>query len=586
MTADTRLHLLLRLTRVYEHWVLGAMLLLLHVAIWWDFGSALSASLMLAHLGLFLLWQPLVRGDQRLDLPGMVVFVLFTLGFVASLNWWLLIGWLLLLIGLVGGRSSTGDVERYAYMLTLAFLVSELIIRCIPELFYARGLSQSVVALFQYGLLAIPLLLSVMPVPDTVRRARPPIDLFRGMTASLMTALVILGSLVNMYRTASEYPVALFQSLLALAAFLFAISWLITPRAGRGGLAQLWERSLLNIGTPFEEWIAELARLADSKQTPRQFLDAAMTAMVTLPWVHGLRWRSGDSTGEQGLRTRYVMDLSTNGIDVQLYTHRPAGATLLLHGKLLVQLLGYFHTAKLRESELAKQAHMQAIYETGARVTHDIKNLLQSLQAITLALAYDRQSVPDVERRRQDARGRQLLEKQLPLISQRLQLALDKLQSPDKATAELKPLAQWWEQIKARNQHGDVDFRASALPDLLIPADLFDSVAENLLENARNKQLLEPGLRITVDLKATDSSTTLRVIDTGTPIPPDKSELMFRQPLDSSVGLGIGLYQAARQAEMLGYTLRLAQNDLGNVCFELANQPASGSSQYSLFTPP
>jgi hypothetical protein len=33
--------------------------------------------------------------------------------------------------------------------------------------------------------------------------------------------------------------------------------------------------------------------------------------------------------------------------------------------------------------------------------------------------------------------------------------------------------------------------------------------------------------------------------------------------------LGIGLYQAARQAEQLGYQLHVAYNEQGRVCFEL-----------------
>ena len=44
-----------------EHRTLALMLALLHVVIWWDFGGGVSRSLMLAHLGLFLLWQVLRR---------------------------------------------------------------------------------------------------------------------------------------------------------------------------------------------------------------------------------------------------------------------------------------------------------------------------------------------------------------------------------------------------------------------------------------------------------------------------------------------------------------------------------------------
>ncbi len=90
-----------------------------------------------------------------------------------------------------------------------------------------------------------------------------------------------------------------------------------------------------------------------------------------------------------------------------------------LHCNLLVQLIETFYTAKKQEQELAQQAHLHAIYETGARVTHDIKNLLQSLQTMTILL--DTTSYETREK------SLLLLQKQLPHITQRLQLALNKL---------------------------------------------------------------------------------------------------------------------------------------------------------------
>ena len=87
-----------------EHRTLALLLLLLHVVIWWDFGGGVSRSLMLAHLGLFLLWQPLLRPERRLDWRSMIGFAVVPLAFVSALSWLLLGLWLLLLIGLVGGR--------------------------------------------------------------------------------------------------------------------------------------------------------------------------------------------------------------------------------------------------------------------------------------------------------------------------------------------------------------------------------------------------------------------------------------------------------------------------------------------------
>ena len=44
---------------------------------------------------------------------------------------------------------------------------------------------------------------------------------------------------------------------------------------------------------------------------------------------------------------------------------------------------------------------------------------------------------------------------------------------------------------------------------------------------------------------------------------------LLRAPVRSDTGLGIGLYQAARQADAAGYALRLEANRDGEVCFAL-----------------
>ena len=46
-------------------------------------------------------------------------------------------------------------------------------------------------------------------------------------------------------------------------------------------------------------------------------------------------------------------------------------------------------------------------------------------------------------------------------------------------------------------------------------------------------------------------------------------------PVPSQSGLGIGLYQAARQAEQLGYRLELLENRNGAVCFQLTRATAT-----------
>jgi hypothetical protein len=52
-------------------------------------------------------------------------------------------------------------------------------------------------------------------------------------------------------------------------------------------------------------------------------------------------------------------------------------------------------------------------------------------------------------------------------------------------------------------------------------------------------------------------------------VPPDVARELLRAPIASARGLGIGLYQAARQAQAGGYRLVLEKNEDGAVCFAL-----------------
>ena len=66
----------------------------------------------------------------------------------------------------------------------------------------------------------------------------------------------------------------------------------------------------------------------------------------------------------------------------------------------------------------------------------------------------------------------------------------------------------------------------------------------------------------------------MRVADTGRAMPAALAHKLLRGPVPSARGLGIGLYQAARQAERVGYALVLERNQDGEVLFALLAEPA------------
>jgi signal transduction histidine kinase len=226
---------------------------------------------------------------------------------------------------------------------------------------------------------------------------------------------------------------------------------------------------------------------------------------------------------------------------------------------LLGQLLGEFYSAKLREQSLRHASYLQAVHETGARLTHDVKNLLQSLNA--LCSVAGQEDSPELQA---------LIRRQLPAISQRLSATLDKLQRPGGEESQQVPLREWWEALARQYQGQNVEFSAAGLePDLQVPKALFDGVADNLLHNAIAKRAGGQDIRIRVTIMCANGPE-LRVHDSGRAVPPEVAKLLLRAPVLSTAGLGIGLYQAARHAEQSGYALTLAENRDGAVCFALS----------------
>lgn len=550
-----------KLTQKRELIVLAMMLEMLHLSIWVDFGSIVSRSFMLSHLGLFLLWQPVWRGDEKLSIENTILFIVFTLALTFWLNLWLLFAWLILLIGFIGGRVTLDKNERTIYVLALAFLVLELLFACVPELANVNIESKP---LFYILLLVLPILILLFPGTKSGHQTQM-VDFIHSITTSMLTCLVALGSLLIMFINETSYFTALTQTSIAIGGFIICISWLITSQSRFNGVTQLWSSYMLNIGTPLEQWLTELSRFSQKQNEPEEFLKIAINELLSLSWINGIRWASVDSKGEIGEITKHSTQFNTDNLTIDIYTNNLMGGALYVHCKLLVQLVENFYIAKIREKTLTQQTHLKAIYETGARITHDIKNLLQSLQAITSIISHD-SSESSLEV------SQQVLKKQLPNLTQRLQLALDKLQTPQDQNIEEIYLKDWWADLQKRNSHNKIIFQHEIHGDPTIPVDLFDSVIDNLLENIQTKQINEPEIEITITLASNEDMISVTVCDSGSMIPEKISRELFSNVIRSDNGLGIGLYQASKHAEIFGYVLKLINNQQGRVCFELTSQ--------------
>ncbi|MEX2354211.1 MAG: ATP-binding protein [Gammaproteobacteria bacterium] len=552
-----------KIFRFREQLILVFMLELLHFSLWLDFASPLSRSLLLMHLGFFLIWQPIWQGEQKLRWFDIILLIFTAYAFVFWMEWWLLFFWVVLLIGLAGGRVIVSQRERNIYMLVLVFLVSELLVRCTPMMFNII-VAPATIEVFEVLLPILPLLVLVLPVSAGERRFQS-VDFIHALSISALTGLLVAGALLNMYRTESDYLLSLIETLIVIGVFLMITGWLLIPRAGFSGLSQLWLRSMLNIGTPFENWLNELSILARQKSSPEAFLASAMEELANLPWIEGVEWQVGEVAHNTGDGGKHKTEIKVDNLEVSISSYTPVSGALYIHCKLLVQLINNFYVAKLRERELTQQAHLQAVYETGARITHDIKNLLQSLQAITSVIVHD-------SGQQDFSVSRRLLKKQLPTLTHRLKLALEKLQAPEDSSQETVYLKDWWQDLKSRISLQNLTFHSDLSGDPVIPADLFDSIIDNLLENIRNKVQVEPDISVIISLFCDTGNIVLTISDNGSRIPEDKARYLLKEPLQSDNGLGIGLYQATKLAESLGYKLVLKHNLDGNVCFELSKQ--------------
>lgn len=551
------------LDRRHEHWILASMLLVLHAALDGGLDDASSTALMTTHLGLFFLWQPIWQRDQQLDPRATLFIALIVGGMLLLLSWWTLFAWLVILIGIVAGRSFSTRQERYIYMVSLAVLISELLVVCTPPLFLTSALPPVIAQAFRLGIYLAPALIYAVPPQIGPQREPFPVDFIRGITFALMTALLAVFSVLITLRLDIDYPLALVATLIALGLLLLFLSWITTPGGGGIGLLAVWEKSVLNIGTPFEAWLGNIANLARQRAQAEDFLEAAIEELADIPWISAVDWHTEHASGIEGQRTSNHLTVETDSLRITLHTERSFSSALLIHCRLLIQVLGHFYAAKLRENEEANEAHLRAIYETGARVTHDIKNLLQSLR--TLADTLQGPSSAN-----QEQRSLELLKRRLPDIAERLALALDRLQKPRELPQTSVSALDWWQQLRAR--HADEAIRFGAAPvegDAGIPGECFDSVTDNLLQNACTKLGDGGASKVEVEMEVHHGRVRVLVSDDGPAIEPDLARALLRRPVPSANGLGIGLYQAARQARDTGCELRLAENRAGRVCFEL-----------------
>lgn len=545
--------------------LMALTILSLHALLVWGDTKPFFSALLLCHYGFFLLWQPVLRQNKSLSWQLTLIIVAFAAGAtVLFTNLWFIAFWVAGLFSLIGGRALSGGPKhwRLPKILAASYLLTILLIWVVPKLINASDDLAAAEFLLNYFLPILPLTILFLSANNKPITQPHNIDFFYTLLIFLLTSIVILGSFAIGVVWKIHYLNLLVFVVFGLAATLVALSWLWNPSKTFSGLELLMSRYLLSIGLPFEQWIKNIAFHAKKEPSSDGFLLAAMHELASLNWVSGLMWQSGNLKQQIGENSEYVSTYNFQHLQLTLYSRWQFTPAMYLHVQLLTQIMEEFYDAKCREETITKNAYMQTLYETGSRLTHDIKNILQSLGTLSTAVEQNYNTGDD-------AKLIELIKTQLPRLSKRLANTLIKLELPSVEKKHQEKVSVWWSNFKQISAHYQIEFEAPAnFPKTDINTDVLDSVVDNLLQNALIKAKREQDIRINVTLMPS-RHFCLEVTDTGSAIPSEVADKLFKTNISTSNGLGVGLYHAAQQAKLAGYELSLTDNEDGEVRFRL-----------------
>ena len=544
----------------YGQQILATILLLLHALIWIVDEPLLKFSLTFILYGLFLLWQPLWSKQAKVRrLPVLVVALVFVLLAYRFPNE-SLVFFALILSGLIGSRLLSQTAFRSFDLLALLIITLEMSVGLVPDTFSQIQLPAMFGDYMQTVILVPILIFYFAPNPDHQKQGRSQVDLMHGLLAATLLFIVLLGGIVINLLYGVDYIDGLLLTVFIVATLTIGISWFWNPGVGYSGIGVLWNRYAMTIGGPFETWINTLTTLIEEHYlTPADYLEAACEHLVENDWLNSIEWHFETfkiSVGEKtGTWREHQLE---DKIKVVLYFKADPGTALEQHTILLIRMAYQFYTAKLNQEKMRAQEHFATIHHTGARLTHDVKNILQSIKT----------SLEIIDMERDTPEAQKLLQSNLKQIGERLQSTLEKLRAPRLNTQiNLVDCQQWMERISEQhNANARILFDSDIDNNLVLPIDLFDSVAENLINNALKKPSVS---RVELRLLCNADIILLSVCDDGDAIGEEIESNLFVRPVSSGSGMGIGLYQSAIMAHAFNYELELSQNESGRVCFNL-----------------
>lgn len=542
----------------HRHRFLALSLLPLHFAIWIQDNLALANTLFLIHIGIFIFWQPFISRKTQIQTRPSIVLLLAIFAITYLGGGWALAIWVIFLTGILSSYRLPNKLDKFIFYTTIIFLMVALFGGLIPKIITFQQVEEYSYTLVNYlGLILLALVLFTPGKTSDLKNYSS--DLLYSFMTVVIVILIALMTLLWMLIGGYSYLESLVLSFISLAATLIAFNLAFRPNSDFGLFSQYRDRYLLNLGSPFENILQQLADISQREDSPQSYLESAFEELLDLDWINGFHWDYGNKHFNLGFTSEHMHRVVYQDLDVAIHTQQELSSAMQVHAKLLIQIVNIFYQSKVREVELSRQAHMSAIHDTGARLTHDIKNLVQSLTLmITTANTLPPSEASD-----------QLFKRNLETITERLQKTLTKLKSPDSESEVFMPLSAWWQNIAAQYNASDITLIKNIEKEFDIPSEAFTNMIENLHDNAKKKQLNEIDISFTLSIVSSDSRFYIEYKDNGSAIPTDIVGNLLDAPINSKSGFGIGLYQATQQLQKHGFDLVIFNNENKDVCFRI-----------------
>ena len=517
-------------------------------------GSLLGFSLLPLHISIlsgegavrYVLWgNHLVIATIWLFLLAPYRSTLYRLGYMigaaslTSLAWGLPAGevaWLVGLASTVICRIVLPPNEAFRYSLACLYLLTAAVMLVSMELQVPFLLEPDhPTVIFLHCMVAAAALSSVLPATD--QQLEKPASSTEGLlycgllvtfAAALLTPLSFIGT--EIIKTPAQVA-----TLITMVAGLILLSRYQPPNGttpSKNGSLREGQR------TNFQHWALTTLQEAQTAGNIDTFLHNRIGLLTELFNGSGASWAILSHKGTHGSPATAETNLICCGaeaLDASLTIVATPSDTAQRQAEFALAFLETLVELHQHQEKIETQKHLESIYETGARITHDVKNLLQSLNTLTTAVVH---SKPE-----QATAIQSLIKKQLPLIREKLQITLDKLAAPDDVSTTFQVARIWWGKLQLRYEGRDIEFTQKLEVNHLIPRDLFEQVAENLLDNAQRKRQTENDISIHVHLEISHSRIALTVTDTGSAAADEITNTLFKTPVESTGGYGIALYQ-------------------------------------------